>query len=164
MIFVRTDLRISLSGAKFDEEADFDVRSAVGPPKPHQIDENLIFWSENFAPKKNSASKHRKLQIVWNARCRSFAPIGVKFERSADVRSTSVDSCFEPSTLSSHVLDAAVIRGSNYLETSLRWGSSKWDGFDGTNRFFAIFGRADFRIDVCGAKFENFHKEIDFDV
>ena len=49
MIFGRTDLRISLSGAKFDEEADFDVRSAVGPPKPHQIDENLIFRSENSA-------------------------------------------------------------------------------------------------------------------
>ena len=49
-IFGRTDLRISLSGAKFDEEADFDVRSAVGPPKPHQIDENLTFRSENFAP------------------------------------------------------------------------------------------------------------------
>ena len=44
-IFGRTDLKISLSGAKFDEEADFDVCSAVGPPKPHQIDENLIFRS-----------------------------------------------------------------------------------------------------------------------
>ena len=32
-IFGRTDLRISLSEAKFDEEADFDVRSAIGPPK-----------------------------------------------------------------------------------------------------------------------------------
>merc|ERR1711924_17384 len=51
-IFGRTDLRISLSGAKFDEEADFDVHSAVGPPKPHQIDEKLIFRSENFARKK----------------------------------------------------------------------------------------------------------------
>ena len=48
-IFGRTDLRISLSGAKFDEEADFDVHSAAGPPKPHQIDEKLIFRSENFA-------------------------------------------------------------------------------------------------------------------
>ena len=38
MIFGRTDLRTSLSGAKFDEEADFDVRSAVGPPKPDEID------------------------------------------------------------------------------------------------------------------------------
>ena len=42
-IFGRTDFRISLSGAKFDEESDFDVRSAVEPPKPHQIDEKLIF-------------------------------------------------------------------------------------------------------------------------
>ena len=46
-IFGRTDLRISLSGAKFDADADFDVRSAVAPPKPHQIDETLIFRSEN---------------------------------------------------------------------------------------------------------------------
>ena len=43
VIFGRTDLRISLSGAKVHEEADFDVRSAVGPPKPHQIDEKLTF-------------------------------------------------------------------------------------------------------------------------
>ena len=48
-IFDRTDLRKSLSGAKFDEEADFDVRSAVGPQKPHQIDEKLIFRPENVA-------------------------------------------------------------------------------------------------------------------
>ena len=43
-----TDLRISLSEAKFDAEADFDVRSAVAPPKPYQIDEKLIFRSEKF--------------------------------------------------------------------------------------------------------------------
>ena len=79
-IFGRTDLRINLSGTKFDEEADFDVHSAVGPPKPHQIDENLIFPSENVAEKKKLASKNRKLQIFRNARCRSFAPIGAKFE------------------------------------------------------------------------------------
>ena len=35
----RTDLRISLSRAKFDVEADFDVRSAVDRPKPRQISE-----------------------------------------------------------------------------------------------------------------------------
>ena len=52
MIWGHTDLRISLSEAKFDAEADFDVRSAVAPPKPHQIDEKLIFRSENFAEKK----------------------------------------------------------------------------------------------------------------
>ncbi len=42
MIFGRTDLRISLSRAKFDAEADFDVRSAVAPQKPDQIDEKPI--------------------------------------------------------------------------------------------------------------------------
>ena len=52
MIFGRTDLRINLSGAKFDAEADFDVRSAVGAPKPRHIDEKLIFRFENFVEKK----------------------------------------------------------------------------------------------------------------
>ena len=80
IIFGRTDFRISLSGAKFDEEADFDVRLAAGPPKPHQINENLTFRSENFAEKNFVASKNRKLQIFRNARCRSFAKIGAKFE------------------------------------------------------------------------------------
>ena len=47
--FGRTDLRISLSGATFDERADFGVRSAVGPPNSHQIDENLTFRSKKFA-------------------------------------------------------------------------------------------------------------------
>ena len=79
-IFGRIDLRIRLSGANFDEEADFDVHSAVGPPKPHQIDENLTFRSENFAEKYFLALKNRNLQIFRNARCRSFAPIGAKFE------------------------------------------------------------------------------------
>ena len=37
--FGRTDLRISLSRAKFDVEADFDVRSAVARQKPRQISE-----------------------------------------------------------------------------------------------------------------------------
>ena len=57
-IFGRTDLKISPSGTKFDEEADFDVHLAVGTPKPHQIDENLIFRSENFAKQNFSASKN----------------------------------------------------------------------------------------------------------
>ena len=48
VIFGRTDLRISLSKAKFDAEADFDVHSAVAPPKPHQIGQKLIFRSKFF--------------------------------------------------------------------------------------------------------------------
>ena len=44
--FGRTDLRISLSRAKFDVEADFDVRSAVDRPKPRQNSKK-----QNFDPK-----------------------------------------------------------------------------------------------------------------
>ena len=48
MNFDRTDLRIGVSGAKFDAESDFEVRSAVAPQKPGQNSEELIFRSENF--------------------------------------------------------------------------------------------------------------------
>ena len=44
----RTDLRISLSRAKFDARTDFDVRSAVEPRKPRQIGKKQIFRSKNF--------------------------------------------------------------------------------------------------------------------
>ena len=40
MIFGHTDLGISVSGAKFDAEADFDVRSGVAPPKSTKINKN----------------------------------------------------------------------------------------------------------------------------
>ena len=62
-IFDRTDLRISLSGAlpKFNEGAVFDVYSAVGPPKPHPIDENLTFRSEIFAEKKKIGVEKSKV-------------------------------------------------------------------------------------------------------
>ena len=41
--FGRTDLRISLSRAKFDEEVDFEVRSAVALQNSHQISEKPKF-------------------------------------------------------------------------------------------------------------------------
>ena len=47
MIFGRTDLRIGQSEAKFDAEADFDVRSAVAPQKPDQIDEKTIYAKQS---------------------------------------------------------------------------------------------------------------------
>ena len=46
--FGRTDLRISLSRAKFDEEGDFEVRSAVALQNSHQISEKPKFRSEIF--------------------------------------------------------------------------------------------------------------------
>ena len=63
-MFGCTDLRMNLSGAKFAEEADFDVHSVIGSPKRHQIDENLTFRSENFTTKFFPASKNRNLQIL----------------------------------------------------------------------------------------------------
>ena len=48
MIFGRTDVRISQSRAKFDEEADFEVRSAVDPQKACLFGETLNFQSEIF--------------------------------------------------------------------------------------------------------------------
>ena len=49
MIFGRTDLRISVSRAKFDAKSDFEVRLAVAPQKPGQNIEKLIFRSKKFA-------------------------------------------------------------------------------------------------------------------
>ena len=63
MIFGRTDLRIGQSEAKIDAEADFDVRSAVAPQKPDQIDEKTIFRSK-FPEKNCSVPKNQMLQIV----------------------------------------------------------------------------------------------------
>ncbi len=51
-IFGRTDLRIGVSGAKFDAESDFEVRLAIAPQKPGQIDEKHSFRSNNFVEKK----------------------------------------------------------------------------------------------------------------
>ena len=49
--FGRTDLSRSLSRAKFDAEADFEVHLAVARQNSHQIDEKLNFRSKNFAEK-----------------------------------------------------------------------------------------------------------------
>ena len=78
-IFGRTDLRKGVSEAKFDAEADFDVKKCLAPPKSAENRENRKNNPKNF-PKKISASKNRKLQIVRNAFSRSFAAIGAKFE------------------------------------------------------------------------------------
>ena len=64
IIFGRTDLRISLSGAKFDAEADFDVRSAVAPTKPHQIEEKMAFRFHNVANCFLFWRRRKTLQII----------------------------------------------------------------------------------------------------
>ena len=79
MIFGRTDLRIGQSEAKFDAEADFELRSAVAPQKPDQIDEKLFFRSQKFPEKKFSVPKNEMLQIVWNAFWQIFGAIRALF-------------------------------------------------------------------------------------
>ena len=64
MIFGRTEIRISLSGAKFDAEADFDVRFAATRPNPRQISEKQNFRSEIFANNFLLASKNKTSEIV----------------------------------------------------------------------------------------------------
>ena len=63
-ILVRTDLRIGVSGAKFDAEADFEVRLPLAPPKPREICEKRKLQSEIFVKKSFFASKNETLQIV----------------------------------------------------------------------------------------------------
>ena len=43
MISGRTDLRIGASEAKFDAEADFEVRLPLAAPKPRKNSEKRIF-------------------------------------------------------------------------------------------------------------------------
>ena len=50
-IFGRTDLRISVSRAKFDAESDFEVRLAVARQKPDQNNEKMILRSKIFVEK-----------------------------------------------------------------------------------------------------------------
>ena len=64
MIFSRTDLRIGGSEAKFDVEDDGEVRFAVAPPKPIEINDKLIFRSKNFVEKKFLTSKNETSGIV----------------------------------------------------------------------------------------------------
>ena len=69
---------------EFDAEADFDVRSAVAPPKPQQIDKKLMFGSENFAEKKIISTEF-------------FADFFLKFPKPQDLENidfTAVKPCF----------------------------------------------------------------------
>ena len=78
-IFGRTDLRKGVSEAKFDVEADFDVKKSLAPPKAAENHETPKTNRKKKFKKKFSASKNRKLQIVRNAFCRSFAAIRAKY-------------------------------------------------------------------------------------
>ena len=91
-ILGRTDLRKGVSEAKFDAEADFDVKKCLAPPKSAENREKPKKKSRKNFRKKISASKNRKLQIVRNAFSRSFAAIRAKFEGRTDVQSSTRES------------------------------------------------------------------------
>ena len=66
MIFGRTDLRMGVSEAKFDLEADFDVKNSLAPPKPaenHEKPEKIV---QNFRNKfeKNFFSDFRDFRPI----------------------------------------------------------------------------------------------------
>ena len=50
MIFGRTELIISVSEAKFDEEADGEVHLSLNPLKPNQNYKKLFFLDRMFSP------------------------------------------------------------------------------------------------------------------
>ena len=82
MIFGRTDLWISQSRPKFDEEADFEVRSALDPQKACPFGEIRNFRSEIFAEKffwrrkvkhrESSETRFRKVSWRQNEKIRTL--------------------------------------------------------------------------------------------
>ena len=74
-MFGRTDLRKCVSEAKFDKEADFEVRSAVAPSKPCRIGENdsfhqtfsltKVFWRRKMKCRESSGTRFP--EFSWRA-------------------------------------------------------------------------------------------------
>ena len=83
--FGRTDLWISPSRAKFGEESDFEVRSAVAPQKPRQISEKRMFQSGIFGFEKQNV-RNRLKRVLAKVRADASHVRGVtkKFTRSPD--------------------------------------------------------------------------------
>ena len=85
IFFTRADLWISVSRAKFDQKADFEVHSAAARQKQSQMgkkwdfqsrqSDNLVFFF--------SASKAEISGIVWNPFWQSLIPIRAMFEEFA---------------------------------------------------------------------------------
>ena len=64
MIFGRIELILSVSKAKFDAEADFEVHRPPNPQNPSKKRKKLFFRTENFRRFFFSASKNETLGIV----------------------------------------------------------------------------------------------------
>ena len=80
MILGRTDLRIGVSGPKFDAESDFEVHLAIAHQKPGQNCKKLFFRSKLFADFYFPASKNKMSGIVSNALCQILTAVRAIFE------------------------------------------------------------------------------------
>ena len=95
----RADLRISLSGAKFDPEADFDVRFAVARQSPRQISKKQNVHPK-FSPKKifgveNSNVRNRLKRVLAKFRADRSHVRGVKgrskFRKKIEIRGSAFE-------------------------------------------------------------------------
>ena len=81
MIFGRTDLRISLSRAKFDDDEDFEVQKFVDPPK-HQISEKQMMFDPKCSPKKNVwRQKMKRWESSETRFCKVWRPCELRSRR-----------------------------------------------------------------------------------
>ena len=103
MFFGRTDLRTSVSRAKFDAESDFEVRLAVAPPNSAENDEKLISKDKTFSEKIFGASKNRNFKIFSVSEF-SFLPFLKDFGGTTAKRTSKSDSA------SNFAPDAAFLR------------------------------------------------------
>ena len=96
MIFGRTHLRIGLSGAKFREQSDFQVRLAVAPPKSAEDGEKLICEAKICSEQKKTPSKNRNFLVPEI----SFASFLIDFGGATAKRTSKSDSAsnFAPDT------------------------------------------------------------------
>ena len=74
-----TDLRISLSRAKLDEEADFEVCLAVPLQKARQNNEKQNIWAQIFV-EKNFGVETRNVENRPKRILKSFVPTGAMFK------------------------------------------------------------------------------------
>ena len=80
MIFGRIELILSVSKAKFDAEADFEVHRPPNPQNPDKKRKKLFFRTENFRQFFFSVSKNETLGIVRNGFSQSLAAVRPQFE------------------------------------------------------------------------------------
>ena len=104
-IFGRTDLRKGVSEAKFDAEADFDVKKCLAPPKSAENHEKLK-KKPNFFPKKK----------FWRQKIESC--------KSSETRFPEVSRRSERSSRGERNFDAAPVDAESKVQN--KWLAATW--------------------------------------